>query len=280
MTEPSEEPHDLDPLPAEILRQLQTGSGRRFARFFLAALGSIPWVGGLIAASAALSGERDQGRINDLQKQWLESHEARIRELMQDVAQIVERLEQFGPTANQRLADESYLALVHQGFRVWDEAATREKRELVRTLLTNSGATTLCSDDVVRLFIDWIESYHEAHFAVIRAIYDQPGITRGAIWDQIRGARPREDSAEADLYKLLIRDLSTGGVIRQHREVTASGEFVAKRRGGRRSTSSSTLKTAFDDSDPYVLTELGKQFVHYAIEDAAPQIGGDAETAE
>jgi hypothetical protein len=126
----------------------------------------------------------------------------------------------------------------------------------------------------VRLFIDWIESYHEAHFAVIHAIYHEPDITRGAIWDRIRGTRPREDSAEADLYKLLIRDLSTGGVIRQHRETTATGDFVAKRRSGRRSPSS-TLKSAFDDNEPYMLTELGEQFVHYAMTDAAPQVGRD-----
>jgi hypothetical protein len=32
--------------------------------------------------------------------------------------------------------------------------------------------------------------------------------------------------------------------------------------------------SAFEDTKPYVLTELGKQFVHYVMEDVVPQLGG------
>lgn len=49
------------------------------------------------------------------------------------------------------------------------------------------------------------------------------------------GQTPREDSAEADLFKLLIRDLSTGGVIRQERDVNQLGQFVRKDRSARAS---------------------------------------------
>lgn len=38
----------------------------------------------------------------------------------------------------------------------------------------------------------------------------------------------REGSADADLCKLLIRDLSTGGIIRLHREVDGFGNFRQK----------------------------------------------------
>jgi hypothetical protein len=34
------------------------------------------------------------------------------------------------------------------------------------------------------------------------------------------------------------------------------------------------MESAFEDTKPYVLTELGKQFVHYVMEDVVPQIGG------
>ena len=71
----------------------------------------------------------------------------------------------------------------------------------------------------MRLFVSWLNLYHEFHLAVIRQIYSNPGITRYDIWAEIHeGDLPREDSAEADLYKLIIRDLSTGGVIRQPRD--------------------------------------------------------------
>lgn len=45
--------------------------GRRyakFARFVFAVLGGLPWVGGFIAASAALQAEYEQGHVNELSK--------------------------------------------------------------------------------------------------------------------------------------------------------------------------------------------------------------------
>jgi hypothetical protein len=35
------------------------------------------------------------------------------------------------------------------------------------------------------------------------------------------------------------------------------------------------MESAFENTKPYVLTELGKQFVHYVMEDVVPAIGGD-----
>jgi hypothetical protein len=95
----------------------------------------------------------------------------------------------------------------------------------------------------VRLFIDWLELYHESHFAVIREIFKSPGSTRFDIWFDPYGDTPREDSAEADLFKLLIRDLSTGGVIRQERDVDESGQFVRRRpRRSRPGSAPSTMR--------------------------------------
>lgn len=51
-----------DDLEERIKRELQHPLGserqRRFRRFLLAALGSVPWVGGFIAASAAFEKRR------------------------------------------------------------------------------------------------------------------------------------------------------------------------------------------------------------------------------
>ena len=153
-----------------------------------------------------------------------------------------------------------------------DATDTDEKRKYIANLISNSAGTQVCSDDVVRLFIDWLAGYHESHFAVIREIYKNPGVTRYDIWSTINGIIPREDSAEADLYKLLIRDLSTGGVIRQARETTYDGQFL-KRKSTSKKTGSRTTESAFENSKPYVLTELGKQFVHYTMNDVVTRIG-------
>src|SRR6185312_11153244 len=99
-------------------------------------------------------------------------------------------------------------------------------------------------------------------------------------WEALYGSPTREDSAEADLYKLLIRDLSTGGVIRQERETTHDGHFLRKRPvRNRKLSTSKTMESAFEDSKPYVLTELGKQFVHYTMNELVPRLGNEGTDA-
>src|SRR5207248_5270575 len=136
----------------------------------------------------------------------------------------------------------------------------------------NAGAIKLVPDDLIRLFAHWIEQYHETHFIVIKEIYRHPEITRGQIWDSIHGPRPREDSAEADLFRYLIRDLSTGGVIRQPRETNQAGQFLRKRRPKGKFPVSITVESAFEDTKPYVLTGLGEQFVHYTMNEVVSRI--------
>ena len=82
--------------------------GRRYAkyiRFVFAALGSIPWIGGLIAAGATLHAEREQGHVNELNSQWVEEHQQKIQELNETLTQMVSRLEQLGPQVDERLED-------------------------------------------------------------------------------------------------------------------------------------------------------------------------------
>lgn len=76
---------------------------------------------------------------------------------------------------------------------------------------------------------------------------------------------------EADLFKMLIRDLSTGGVIRQYRPTDYYGNFVKQKRT--KAPSSGTLKSAFDDQEQYVLTSLGQNFVHYTMNELNTKIG-------
>ncbi|NJC28272.1 hypothetical protein GGR27_003795 [Lewinella antarctica] len=243
----------------------------RIARFIIAALSSIPWIGGFFGATASLLAEREQSESNELYELWLQEHTRKIDDLGKSIAKILTRFKSFGDRVNERLESEEYLQLVTKGFRIYDKADSETKREFIRRLLANSVATNLSSDDVIQLFLDWIEKYNDLHLYVIKYVYSSPGITRGAIWDRIYDFRPKENSSEADLYKLLFRDLSTGGVIRQHREVDYNGNYIKKT--ARRKSTSSNLKSAFDDYDSYELTELGSNFVHYCMEDIVPQIG-------
>lgn len=258
----------------ELATILSSPGYQKYGRFVFAIMGSIPWVGSLMAAAAALHAEAEQARTNELMYRWVEEHEHTLKELQDTVERMVSRLEQIGPNVEERIQDEGYLGLVRYGFRIWDESHSKEKREYVRHTLTNAAGTKLCSDDVIRLFLQWLQQYSEIHFRLIRILYKNPGATRADLWWELHGEDVRENSADADLFKLLIRDLSTGSVLRQSRETTSDGRFVSRagqRKGRGRSP---VLESAFEDSKPYELTELGSQFVHYAMNDVVPRISG------
>ena len=105
-------------------------------------------------------------------------------------------------------------------------------------------------------------------------IYKHPHSTRAEIWDRLYGQPVREDSAEADLFKLIIHDLSVGHIARQHREVDAAGRYLKVQT--RKRARSNTFVSAFDDDKRYVLTELGVQFVHYTMNEVVRRIEGQA----
>jgi len=267
----------VSPSKGQQLDRLQGSRKRRFGeKVFLAALGAIPWVGGFIAAIASYKLEGSAAETNELQSQWLEEHEHKMDNLRSTLSFIGDRLESLGPEIEMRIESEEYLALVRRAFRAWDRADTEEKRQYVANLITNAAGKNIASDDVVRLFIDWLDGYHEAHFHVVREIYQHPRSTRYDVGVSLYGRPlPRDDSAEADLFRRLFRDLSTGGVIRQERQTTAEGQFLRKQTSGQaRRPASPVVESSFDNEDRYVLTRLGEQFVHYTIMEVVPRISG------
>ena len=183
------------------------------------------------------------------------------------------RLDTSDENVRERIESAEYLALLRKAFRQWSAAESEEKRVLIRNLLCRAANDRFCDDDVVRLFIQWIADYSELHFKVIKYVYQNEGSTRAEIWEGLKGTPAREDSAEADLFKRLIHDLSVGHVIRQHRETDAEGNFlrVPTSRQRRRSVSR-TMTSAFEDDKPYELTELGKQFVFYTMQEIVPKL--------
>lgn len=233
----------------------------------------MPFAGGVFSAAAGYWSEQEQKRVNDFLRAWIKMLEEELREKQDTVAQIIERLDVHDDEIAKRLRSEEYQSLVRKAFRNWAGAESEKKQEYVRNILSNAAATRISSDDVISLFIDWLQNYSEFHFAVIGEIYRTPGTTRGQIWRALGKGACREDSAEADLYKLLFRDLSTGGIVRQHRETDYAGNFLAKPKTKRpRGSGSRQLESAFEDEKQYELTALGRQFVHYAMTDVPVKI--------
>lgn len=266
---------DSDELEKQVAQSLTHGYGPKVARLAMAILGgAIPLLGGAVSGAAGAWSEAEQDEFNRVAASWMQLQKDEIKEIGITIAEILTRLDLTDENIRKRIESPEYLSLLKKCFRDWSAAESEAKRILVRNLLSNAAASKICTDDVVRMFIQWIDDYSEIHFKVIRWIYDHPGCTRKTIWSGVHGAAVREDSAEADMFKLLIRDLSTGSVIRQHREKDYYGNFIKKTvqsRGGR-SSPSPTLKSAFDDEEEYELTELGKQFVRYTMDEVMPRI--------
>ena len=249
---------------------------QKYGKFIATALGAVPWVGTLLSLRTTWKADETQSSINSLYEDWLTVHREKVGHLIEALDEVAHRVEEVDQDLTQRVESEEYLGLVRRAFRSWDVAETDEKRRYLVNLITNAAATELSPDDMIRLFADWIDSYHEAHFKVIREIYQKPHSTRYDIWSSVSGALPRDDSAEADLFKLLIRDLSTGSVIRQYRETNHHGEFLeAKKKATRKGQASSTLESAFERTKEYVLTDLGSQFVHYTMNEVTTKIEQD-----
>lgn len=237
--------------------------------------GLIPFAGGLLSAAASAWSEREQQRINDFIQHWLQMLAAEMREKQQTIIEIMARLDMQDEKITKRLESPEYQALLRKAFRDWSGAESEQKRVYIRNLLANAAASSLTSDDVIKLFLQWIRDYSEFHFEVIGAIYNNAGITRGTVWRKLGKPAVREDSAEADLFKLLFRDLSTGGIVRQHRETDYAGNFLAKpTRKGPPVPKGTTkvMKSAFDDDEQYELTAIGEQFIHYAMTDLPPKL--------
>jgi len=266
---------DKDELQRGLDDALNKGLGPMAARYALACLGAIPIIGGAIAGASGAWSEAEQNHFNKVFAAWLKMQEDEIREIGTTIMEVMSRLDLNDEQIRERLESPEYLKIIKKCFRDWSAAESEEKRVLIRNLLVNAAATRICSDDIVRLFVRWIETYSELHFEVLRCIYKNPGCSRLHIWENVGGEKTREDSSEADLFKLLIFDLSTGHVVRQHRPKDYYGNFVKQSPKGKGSASG-ILTSAFDDDKRYELTELGIQFVRYTMEGVMPRLGSSA----
>lgn len=261
----------------DIIKQLdaleETSQKRALREVVKAAIGAIPWVGAVAVAGISYREGTTDGKKDDLIRAWLEEHKVKFERLGLDLSALGRRLTEFGEAVTQRMESKEYLDLVRQAFRTYDKADTDAKRNHVCKLIANAAATKITEDDIIRLFLEWIERYNEIHFIVLRAVYQNAESTRADIWDRVYGKEVREDSPEADLFRLIIDELSQGRIIRQHREKDYAGNFLkAPKPRVPKGYGSRVYKSAFDDEKPYEATALGAQFLHYVFEDVTQQL--------
>lgn len=264
---------EKEKLLGDLSKALESGIGPQIARVALACLSGIPIAGSIISAGSTVWSEYEQNHFKKILSSWLKLQEEEIKEIGQTLIEVMIRLDKTDENVVKRIESPEYLSLVKKCFRDWSAAESEEKRVLIRNLLSNAAdSNKLCGDDIIRLFIDWIEHYSEGHFRIIKEIYKDPGITRYDIWINIHGDKVREDSAEADLFRLFINDLSLGRVIRQHRETDYYGNFLKSKPKKNSGLASRQMTSAFDGDKEYELTELGRWFVHYTMNEIVPKL--------
>src|SRR6266540_21265 len=86
----------VERLREELAKSEPTRKKRIIEKFVLAALGSIPWVGGFLSAAASYKAEDGSIKQNSLQTQWLEEHQAKLNALRETLEEIQHRFEKFG----------------------------------------------------------------------------------------------------------------------------------------------------------------------------------------
>jgi len=264
----------------ELDKLVDGGVGPASMRIALNIIGGIiPFAGGVLSGTASAWSEAEQKRINDILQIWLSLQEDEIKEIGRTMFEVLARLDLTDENTAKRMESPEYLSLVKKAFRDWSAAESEDKRVLIRNLITNAAGINITTDDVINMFLSWIDRYSETHFKVIAAIYNKDGISRFEVWQSVDGRQVADNSPEADLFKFIFHELTTGYVIRQHREVNYMGEFVKQSRSKPNKFHSNTYISPFEDGKQYELTELGKQFVHYTMNEIVPRIGmGETES--
>jgi hypothetical protein len=113
---------EIDQIRQEILKASPSNKRRAFEKFILAALGSIPWIGGFISAAASFKLEEKDILEDTLQSKWLEEHTKKLSRLSKTIEEVISRFDTLGEQINERIQSEEYLDLVRRAFRAWDRA--------------------------------------------------------------------------------------------------------------------------------------------------------------
>lgn len=165
------------------LKSSDTDSQKMARAILNVVAGAVPLVGGVLASISAAWSEHDQDRVNDFLRYRQQLLENEIKEQLQTINEIMQRLEKIHGDVSERIKSSEFQSLVEKSFRNWSDINTQAKREYIRNILVNAASTNISSDEVVRLFIEWLYRYSDLHFQVIACIYRHPnGISRGEVW--------------------------------------------------------------------------------------------------
>jgi len=129
--------------------------------------GAVPIIGGIFSAAASAWEGRNQDRANAFFKHWLQMLFEEMREKERTIVEIMARLDMQDKKVTDRMESPEYQSILKKAFREWSGVESEDKRTFVRNILANAAASQIVSDDVVKLFLEWLGKFSELHFKVI-----------------------------------------------------------------------------------------------------------------
>src|SRR5690242_12497479 len=103
LTAPTPQETAVQTLRAELVQDGGARWRRILEKFVMAAIGSIPWVGGFLAAAASIPGDEAEVRKDHLRSQWLDEHQRKLDQLRATLDEVSDRFEKLGPAIEERV---------------------------------------------------------------------------------------------------------------------------------------------------------------------------------
>src|SRR5579859_4220404 len=93
--DPNPEKYDaiIETIKAELAKTEPTRRQRIMEAIALAALGSIPWVGGVLTATATFKFDESSAHGDTLRNQWLHEHHNKLRSLQGTLEEVLGRIQ-------------------------------------------------------------------------------------------------------------------------------------------------------------------------------------------
>lgn len=117
-------------------------------------------------------GEQEEAIATEFLRNWISMIQDEIKEKEKTIIEIMSRVDMHDKAIQERITSDGFQSLLKKSFREWPAAESEEKRVLLRNLLSNAAASQVSSDGVVRLFLDWLNTYSPFHFEFMATVYN------------------------------------------------------------------------------------------------------------
>ncbi len=128
------EDHALVAIQGALAKTSITTRRRVVEKFILAALGSVPWVGGFISAAASLKTDQRGIEKDNLQTRWLEEHSKKMERLSTTLSEVAGRFDSLEKLSTKGLQAKSTLVSYVALFVLGTEQKLKTSGATLRTL--------------------------------------------------------------------------------------------------------------------------------------------------